>query len=179
LIIETADSIQKKVEEEEKKKKQMEEEKENGGKDEEELKREEEEKKENNKPIEERIERISHLIPTLSSPFNMDYTTKSLPFTNFVKNFVEVLDYILVEKDSSKNWRVDVGEVAPIPSEEMIKENTALPSPSFPSDHVPVAISLSFQRTQSTTRMTDTCEENGMEEGEICEEEEDLGEVIG
>jgi mRNA deadenylase 3'-5' endonuclease subunit Ccr4 len=54
-------------------------------------------------------------------------------YTNFTGSFVGVLDYIFFTKN---HLRV-LGSLD-MPSDEVVSEFTALPSPRFPSDHLPL-----------------------------------------
>jgi hypothetical protein len=76
-------------------------------------------------------------LPRLQNPAPFVSTTGFPDFTNFVRGFVETLDYILVEEG-----RVKVVNVAEMPDREMASQDTALPSPVFPSDHVSVMADL-------------------------------------
>lgn len=64
-------------------------------------------------------------------------------FTNYVRDFQGCLDYIFYQKDKN-GFRVEA--VAPFPDEEELKENVALPSKVFPSDHVALIADLEVLR---------------------------------
>ncbi|KAK9879423.1 hypothetical protein WA026_006490 [Henosepilachna vigintioctopunctata] len=52
-------------------------------------------------------------------------------FTNFTSGFADCLDYIFYQTNNLK-----VTQVVPLPSNEELTQNTALPSIVFPSDHI-------------------------------------------
>lgn len=52
-------------------------------------------------------------------------------YTNFTSGFQDCLDYIYYEKEA-----LSVTQVVPMPSDEELTANTALPSLVFPSDHI-------------------------------------------
>eukprot|EP01006_Ploeotia_vitrea_P066507 TRINITY_DN95108_c0_g1_i1.p1 TRINITY_DN95108_c0_g1~~TRINITY_DN95108_c0_g1_i1.p1 ORF type:complete len:601 (+),score=60.99 TRINITY_DN95108_c0_g1_i1:142-1803(+) len=58
-------------------------------------------------------------------------------FTNYVGGFKETLDYIMYTPD-----HLSVSQISPIPDEDVLSANTALPSAIFPSDHIPVMADL-------------------------------------
>ena len=62
-------------------------------------------------------------------------------FTNYTRDFKDLLDYIFVENNA-----FEVVRVAPFPSEAILSAQTALPSEFFPSDHLAVAVDLKFKR---------------------------------
>ncbi|CAI5743108.1 unnamed protein product [Hyaloperonospora brassicae] len=61
-------------------------------------------------------------------------------FTNFVKSFVDTLDYIMVGSKA-----LQVRDVFPFFTEEEVSHEVALPSSTFPSDHVSLVCDLSWQ----------------------------------
>lgn len=61
------------------------------------------------------------------------------PFSNYTRDFKMTLDYIFVDADS-----FSVAAVAPTPSEDVLKENVALPSVVFPSDHISLIVDIDF-----------------------------------
>ncbi len=62
-----------------------------------------------------------------------------LPFTNCIEMFECVLDYVFYEESALK-----LNRVIPLPSVEKVKENVALPSEYFPSDHLAIVFDFSF-----------------------------------
>ncbi|KAL3283062.1 hypothetical protein HHI36_006220 [Cryptolaemus montrouzieri] len=60
-------------------------------------------------------------------------------YTNFTVGFADCLDYIFYQKDNLK-----VCQVVPLPSNEELTENIALPSIVFPSDHVALISDLEW-----------------------------------
>lgn len=63
-----------------------------------------------------------------------------LPFTNCIQTFECVLDYVFYEQDA-----FELKKVIPLPSEQVIKQNVALPSEFFPSDHLPIIFEMDFK----------------------------------
>jgi CCR4-NOT transcription complex subunit 6 len=63
------------------------------------------------------------------------------PYTNFTTNFVGTLDYIWYTMD-----RLSVGGLLEMVDDRLVQEQTALPSPLFSSDHVPLLAELHFKR---------------------------------
>ena len=219
---------------------------------------------------EEQFQQLKPHIPTLITPFKCTQVTATLPFTNYVSSFVEMLDYIMVEGEAkkrtttttktkttkttqeeetqeeetmttttmmnveddvdeddlevlslekyfqnamdqglilhhqpqpqpssytssssssytditditdittpieNKRWSYEIQEIGPIPSETLILEQTAFPSPRFPSDHVPVVVSLNFFLNPHYKEREE--EEEGEEQGErdgYMQEEDD------
>ena len=59
------------------------------------------------------------------------------PFTNYTRDFKMTLDYIFVESD-----KMEVVAIAPLPSENILSENIALPSIVFPSDHISLVVDV-------------------------------------
>nr|XP_022905545.1 2',5'-phosphodiesterase 12-like [Onthophagus taurus] len=53
------------------------------------------------------------------------------PFTNYTDNFKGCLDYIFYEKDA-----MELTKIVPLPTEDEMSVNVALPNQYFPSDHV-------------------------------------------
>lgn len=63
-----------------------------------------------------------------------------LPYTNFTLGFKCVLDYIFVDSN-----HLTVERVVPLPSLAELTENVALPSVSFPSDHLSLICDLKWK----------------------------------
>eukprot|EP00796_Vickermania_ingenoplastis_P007257 gene7257-5104_t len=62
-----------------------------------------------------------------------------LPWTNYAKNFKEVVDYILYTPEQMK-----VVQAVPIPPESELNRNCALPNDKYASDHVALIADLQF-----------------------------------
>ncbi|XP_046399751.1 2',5'-phosphodiesterase 12 [Ischnura elegans] len=77
---------------------------------------------------------------TLSHSLSLNSAYQELPFTNFTSGFVGCLDYIFYSTDGDNPLRVE--QVVPLPSEEEVTQNTALPSIVFPSDHLALVADL-------------------------------------
>lgn len=60
-------------------------------------------------------------------------------YTNFTAGFADCLDYIYYEKT-----KLSVEQVIPLPTNEELTQNTALPSIVFPSDHISLVADLKF-----------------------------------
>eukprot|EP00736_Rhodelphis_marinus_P003510 Rmarinus@m.15101 len=73
---------------------------------------------------------------SVSVPFRF-LNAAHFPFTNYVRGFVEQLDYIYAEAG-----RLEVTGCVAMPEEDLIRTHTALPSPVAPSDHLPVVVDL-------------------------------------
>lgn len=63
------------------------------------------------------------------------------PYTNFTAHFVGTLDYLWYTMD-----RLSVGGVLEMVDDRQVHEHTALPSPLFSSDHVPLLAEFHFKR---------------------------------
>lgn len=63
------------------------------------------------------------------------------PYTNFTSHFVGTLDYMWYTYD-----RLSVGGLLEMVDDRQVHENTALPSPLFSSDHVPLLSEFHFKR---------------------------------
>ncbi|GFN89580.1 2',5'-phosphodiesterase 12 [Plakobranchus ocellatus] len=61
------------------------------------------------------------------------------PYTNFTAGFQGTLDYIFVDSDL-----LEVTKVVPLPSDEEVRANVAIPSSVFPSDHLALICDLRF-----------------------------------
>ena len=85
---------------------------------------------------------IAHIVPTLQHNFGLVSASDYTKFTNFTVGFKDILDYIFVQSSE-----FDLGSMvcAPMPSEKVLSENTALPSESFPSDHIAIAVDITFR----------------------------------
>lgn len=61
-------------------------------------------------------------------------------YTNYTKEFKGCLDYIFYSTDL-----FSVDEIVPLPSEESLAQDVALPSEVFPSDHIPLICTLKWK----------------------------------
>lgn len=85
---------------------------------------------------------IGPLDPNLfKHSFELENTTKSLVYTNFIVGFQESLDYLFTSKDT-----LEVVRIAPMPSLSELEEEVAIPSSIFPSDHLSIAIDVKYKR---------------------------------
>lgn len=64
------------------------------------------------------------------------------PYTNFTAGFYGCLDYIFYQSD-----KLTVKQVIPMPTHEEVTQHVALPSITFPSDHIPLIADLQFVMT--------------------------------
>lgn len=78
----------------------------------------------------------------LTQPFEMASAYGAPEFTNYTVGFSGCLDYIYYQTDA-----LNLLQTVPIPSEDILKEHTALPSPVFPSDHVALIADFSWITT--------------------------------
>jgi len=78
---------------------------------------------------------VAHRLPLLSA-----YATIGEPkYTNYTGSFVGVLDYIFFTRTHLRCVAcLDVDE------EALLRQHTALPSPHYPSDHIPLVTTLEF-----------------------------------
>lgn len=77
---------------------------------------------------------------SLSQPFAMDSACGTPDYTNYTHLFAACLDYIFYQCD-----RLEVKQYVPLPSNEELKANIAIPSVVFPSDHVSLIADLKFK----------------------------------
>jgi CCR4-NOT transcription complex subunit 6 len=63
------------------------------------------------------------------------------PYTNYTAHFVGTLDYMFYTYD-----RLSVGGLLEMVEDKQVQEHTALPSPLFSSDHVPLLSEFHFKR---------------------------------
>ncbi|XP_070139287.1 2',5'-phosphodiesterase 12 isoform X2 [Drosophila kikkawai] len=80
----------------------------------------------------------------LTQPFEMASACGTPEFTNFTTLFAACLDYIFYQKD-----RFEVMQYVPLPTEEQLKVNSAIPSVVIPSDHVALIADLRFKTGSS------------------------------
>eukprot|EP00439_Symbiodinium_sp_Y106_P054859 s693_g7.t1 len=76
----------------------------------------------------------------LQRPLDLEDANEHLQVTNFTRDFQECLDYILIDRECLR-----VARRFPAPSLEALQRHTALPSPEFPSDHIPVFTEIEFK----------------------------------
>ncbi|XP_075164290.1 2',5'-phosphodiesterase 12 [Haematobia irritans] len=77
---------------------------------------------------------------SLSQPFAIKSACGTPEYTNYTHLFAACLDYIFYQCD-----RLEVEQFAPLPTNEELKANTAIPSVVFPSDHVALVADLKFK----------------------------------
>lgn len=87
--------------------------------------------------ISDKDEAIDNL--ELQQPFKLASACGTPKYTNFTACFADCLDYIFYDRDN-----LSVVQVVPLPSVEELQQNTALPSVTFPSDHVALIADLKF-----------------------------------
>lgn len=68
---------------------------------------------------------------SLEQPMKFGSACGTPKYTNYTSGFADCLDYIFYDTD-----KLDVTQVVPLPSNEELMANTALPSIVFPSDHL-------------------------------------------
>ncbi|KAL0273754.1 UNVERIFIED_CONTAM: hypothetical protein PYX00_006360 [Menopon gallinae] len=73
-------------------------------------------------------------------PLDMDSAFDAPKFTNYTRSFQGCLDYIFYDKDG-----FEVSTLYPLPSEEELSANVAIPSVAFPSDHIPLIADLRWK----------------------------------
>ena len=79
-------------------------------------------------------------MPSLSHHFKF-FTAAGFPkYTNYTRDFKDLLDYIFVDEN------IEIQRVCPFPSEDVLSSEVALPSKSCPSDHVSVVVDLKYKR---------------------------------
>ena len=76
-------------------------------------------------------------LPNLSHKLNL-FSAAGYPlYSNYTDGYKQLLDYIFIQCDF-----FTVSNVAPFPSEDILSEHVALPSVSFPSDHLAVVVDV-------------------------------------
>ncbi|KAH1001712.1 hypothetical protein HUJ04_005691 [Dendroctonus ponderosae] len=75
----------------------------------------------------------------MTHPFKLASACGTPKYTNFTVAFADCLDYIFYETAHLK-----VTQVVPLPSEEELRANSAIPSTVFPSDHVALVSDLKW-----------------------------------
>ncbi|XP_018335534.1 2',5'-phosphodiesterase 12-like [Agrilus planipennis] len=76
---------------------------------------------------------------SLKHQFQLESAYGTPKFTNYVGDFQGCLDYIFYDK-----CRMNKIQVVPLPAEDILKENVALPSQVFPSDHLALVVDLTW-----------------------------------
>ena len=82
---------------------------------------------------------LTHPLPGLES-IHVAVANAEPEYTNLVSGFEGVLDYIFFHPDQLKAIHA-----LPVPPRALVKQNTGLPSPVFPSDHVAVVADLQLK----------------------------------
>ena len=80
---------------------------------------------------------LSNSLPTLRHPYKLVSAAGYPLYTNFTRDFKDVLDYIYVEESA-----FSIDHAAIFPTFDVLSESVALPSSSFPSDHLAVLVDL-------------------------------------
>lgn len=80
------------------------------------------------------------LQPVLTHRLGLFSAAGFAPYSNYTPTFKQLLDYVLVQESV-----FEVVRVAPMPSDEVFAEFTALPSAVIPSDHVSIAVDLRWK----------------------------------
>ncbi|GFR85313.1 2',5'-phosphodiesterase 12 [Elysia marginata] len=75
----------------------------------------------------------------LHQPMNIISACGTPAYTNYTSGFQATLDYIFIDDD-----RLEVTKIVPLPSDEEVKANIAIPSQVFPSDHLALVCDLKF-----------------------------------
>lgn len=78
----------------------------------------------------------------LSHTLNLASACGTPDFTNYTEGFSGCLDYIFFQTDN-----LQVTQVVPLPSEEELKQHTALPNVVFPSDHLALVADLKWKES--------------------------------
>jgi mRNA deadenylase 3'-5' endonuclease subunit Ccr4 len=82
--------------------------------------------------------------PTLVNPLGAMQSASGYPqFTNFTAGFKDVLDYMFVPSYGPYAHLRPV-RIAPMPTEARLEKDRAIPSATFPSDHVALAVDLAW-----------------------------------
>ncbi|KAK8737192.1 hypothetical protein OTU49_004376 [Cherax quadricarinatus] len=77
---------------------------------------------------------------SLSHNLELDSACGCPPYTNYTTGFYGCLDYIFYQTD-----KFTIKQVIPMPSHEEVTQHVALPSITFPSDHIPLIADLTFR----------------------------------
>ena len=80
--------------------------------------------------------------PELRNPLGAMCSASGYPqFTNFTEGFKDVLDYIFIPAEGPYAHLKTI-RIAPMPSELRLSQDCAIPSSTFPSDHLALAVDL-------------------------------------
>ncbi|KAL1513901.1 hypothetical protein ABEB36_003240 [Hypothenemus hampei] len=75
----------------------------------------------------------------IKQPFHLGSACGTPSYTNFTVGFADCLDYIFYDKS-----KLTVSQVVPFPSEEQLKQHSAIPSIVSPSDHIALISDLKW-----------------------------------
>lgn len=78
-------------------------------------------------------------LPNLSHQYKFSTAAGYPKYTNYTRDFKDLLDYIFVDES------IHIKRVFPFPDELVLSSELALPSKSFPSDHISVVVDLQFK----------------------------------
>lgn len=81
-------------------------------------------------------------MPSLVHNFKFTSAAGFPQFTNYTKDFKDLLDYIFIDEN------IDVARILPFPTEDQLSVDVALPSSCYPSDHISVVVDLKFKLTK-------------------------------
>ena len=82
------------------------------------------------------------VLPVLSHDLSLKSAAGFPTYSNFHRDFQDILDYIFIPTGDG----IDVQSVAPFPSYEVLTEHVALPTATFPSDHLSVVVDIKVNR---------------------------------
>uniref|UniRef100_A0A1B6D1I8 2',5'-phosphodiesterase 12 n=1 Tax=Clastoptera arizonana TaxID=38151 RepID=A0A1B6D1I8_9HEMI len=77
---------------------------------------------------------------SLRQPFSLASACGTPKYTNYTVGFADCLDYIFYQVD-----RLKVEQVIPMPTEQELKQHSAIPSIVFPSDHIALVADLKWR----------------------------------
>lgn len=77
---------------------------------------------------------------TVSHPYKLTSAYGTPEFTNYTGGYKGCLDYIFFEQENLRKL-----QEVPIPDEDILSKDTALPSYCFPSDHVALVVDFKFR----------------------------------
>lgn len=77
---------------------------------------------------------------TLTQPFGIASAYGTPQYTNYTVGFAACLDYIFYETS-----KLNVTQLAPLPTEDELKQFSAIPSIVFPSDHISLVADLEWK----------------------------------
>eukprot|EP01038_Epipyxis_sp_PR26KG_P014566 gene14566-19555_t len=82
---------------------------------------------------------LYQLIPIFRHSLSLISAAEYPRYSNYVRDFKSLLDYIFIDES-----KMLIKRIAPFPDESILSQNTALPSAVFPSDHMSIAVDISF-----------------------------------